>query len=380
MFKLPKKTALCILVALGATGCLSTNNDQPQPKEPINTSAQKTNADKKPASNNQNNQSAVDQGSTSQEDKKPTAPADEAKKPAEPTKPAEPSKPAEPAKPAEPEKPAEPVSPAQPDLPAEPAKPAEPVTPPALEKTEAQITAEKINAFNQRNYQGTAKSLQAKDYNGEDRYYAADVDIKMGNSSSINVVDKKGFVNLPLGDFTLPSHGYGNYRKTEYGYNNVYSTIIFADYDARTASDIYGTQLDDINALPQEGSAKYYGTIKGANALNGNVILNTDFAEKTVEGKITDLKDAKNSVSDITLEKSKIETAMNDWTYEDEVVFKGKATGGKSEWKDLTYEGHFYGPSGEEAAGTLKIADPVYPDSPIKQSVAVFTTTRDDQK
>ncbi len=50
MFNLPKKTALCILVALGATGCLSTSNDQPQPKEPINTSAQKTNSDKKPAS------------------------------------------------------------------------------------------------------------------------------------------------------------------------------------------------------------------------------------------------------------------------------------------------------------------------------------------
>uniref|UniRef100_UPI0035BC9133 hypothetical protein n=1 Tax=Daeguia caeni TaxID=439612 RepID=UPI0035BC9133 len=69
MFNLPKKTALCILVALGATGCLSTSNDQPQPKEPINTSAQKTNSDKKPASTSQNNQSAADQSSTTQEDK-----------------------------------------------------------------------------------------------------------------------------------------------------------------------------------------------------------------------------------------------------------------------------------------------------------------------
>ncbi|MBE2897381.1 transferrin-binding protein-like solute binding protein [Pasteurellaceae bacterium 20609_3] len=222
--------------------------------------------------------------------------------------------------------------------------------------------------------------MQAQNYDGEERYYTADVNVVMGDGASLNVENEEGFVNLPLGDFTLPTHGVGNLRKTEYGYNNIYSTIIFADFDARTASDIYGTPLDDINALPQEGSAKYYGTIKGANALNGNVILNTDFAEKTVEGKITDLKDAKSSVSDITLEKSKIETAMNDWTYEDEVVFRGKATGGKSEWKDLTYEGHFYGPSGEEAAGTLKMADPIYPSSPIKQSVAVFTTTRDEQK
>ncbi|MBE2896105.1 hypothetical protein HPC38_04350 [Pasteurellaceae bacterium HPA106] len=416
MFNLPKKTALCILVALGATGCLSTNNDQPQTKEPINTSAQKNNTDKKPSSNNtatehKSNQSAVQNNSgknpAPQADEKTATPAadnatqpqtqPENKKPddtahnAAPEKTTVPEKTTEPTTSAQPEQPpesAEPKSPAQSNQPTEPAepKPVEPVTPPVIEKTEAQITAEKIDDFNQRNYQASAKSLQAKDYDGEDRYYSADTNIVMGDGKTITVNYGTSLVELPLGDFIQPTHGAGNYRKTEYGYNNIYSTALFSDFDARTSASIFGTPLNDLSALPQEGSAKYYGKFKGSEALNGDVVLDTNFADKTIEGKITNIKNEKTTLADITLEKADIKSVIDEWSFEDdatELVFEGKATGGKSEWQNMNYKGHFYGPTGEEAAAKLSSEVEKEFDGyryPEKTAIGVFTTTRDDQK
>ncbi|MBE2895138.1 factor H binding protein domain-containing protein [Spirabiliibacterium falconis] len=385
MFNLPKKTALCILVALGATGCLSTNNDQAPEKQPINTAQQESKEKGKQADTN-DNANAKEESAVNPDVSKPTTDVstevDNTKKDDN-------------------------VSDASEDSAANDntdtslntgdtsandnthdttdnnADSPAPTVEPVVEKTEDDITREKVAAFTQRNYQESAKSLQAQNYDGEPRYYSADVNVEMGDGTSINVEKEKGFVNLPLGDFMLPTHGRGNYRKTEYGYNNVYSTIFFSDFDARTAASVYGTRLNELNELPQDGVAKYYGKFKGANALNGNVVLNANFADKTLDGKIIELKDANASIPDIILEKASIKSVTDPWSFDDasEVVFEGKATGGKSEWQDISYKGHFYGPTGEEAAAKLSTeVEKDYNGYKYKENTAigVFTTTRDE--
>lgn len=96
--------------------------------------------------------------------------------------------------------------------------------------------------------------------------------------------------------------------------------------------------------MPQAGVATYNGHSVGA-VTRGKLVMDVDFADKTVQGKIYDRQfDSGKKLGDITLEKGKFQQGA------DGIGFSGNAkyAGYKGE-----YAGTFAGPNAEELSGAV---------------------------
>lgn len=151
-------------------------------------------------------------------------------------------------------------------------------------------------------------------------------------------------INLELSDkgFIGGKTTYGTFK----GMNNDHSFYGVWVNNAKTLSEVRFQGAEATN-LPR-GSATYIGDAVWANGLTGNIrrggstILNVDFDEKTVEGKIAfeALSDIRSQ--DITLHQTKLDGSQ----------FSGKASVLFND--NGTYEGALFGNGAKEAAGIVE--------------------------
>ena len=114
-----------------------------------------------------------------------------------------------------------------------------------------------------------------------------------------------------------------------------------------------------VGDLPTAGAASYSGDFIGYSTIAGDVVgdfaMTADFASGTIAGTITNLStEAADSINDLTLSA----TITGEAGYYQGIVTVGSTTGSSGDFSFGTVgnvEGAFYGSSGEETGGTIRV-------------------------